>query len=84
MPNNFYKKYQKLLFKQKKIDEEIEQLQKECPHESISIKPESDTGNWSRSEDSYSVDVKCDDCGMYKFYDSEVHQEQYNYWMGKR
>lgn len=84
MSNSYSKKYQKLVLKQKKIDEEIEQLQNSCPHENVNIKPESDTGNWDRSDDSYSVVVECDDCGMYKFYDSDCHPEMYKYWMGKR
>lgn len=84
MSNSYYKRYQKLLAKQKKVEEEIEQLQNSCPHENVSIRLESDTGNWASVDDAYSVDVKCSDCGMYRYYDSERHPEMYNYWTGRR
>ena len=84
MQNKIQKKYLKLIEKQKSVDKEIELLQQECTHPMARIKPESDTGNWSRSDDSYSVEIKCPECGIYKYYDSQRHPEMYRYWMGKR
>ncbi|QOI71023.1 hypothetical protein pEaSNUABM12_00085 [Erwinia phage pEa_SNUABM_12] len=41
------------------------QFQEECPHEYVTLKACSDTGNYDRSQDSYWYEIRCKCCEKY-------------------
>lgn len=54
----------KIIAKLKKIKElrvQVQDLQSQCPHENVILKPGSNTGNWD-GFDSYWFDIECEDC----------------------
>lgn len=64
----------KILRLQKKIGElylKIAEEREKCEHKNLTIKYGADTGNWCRSDDTYWLDVKCDDCGQTFHYTSD-------------
>jgi transposase-like protein len=42
---------------------ELDQLEKECPHQDLTYKYGGSSGNWDKSDDKYWIDWKCHDCG---------------------
>lgn len=73
-------KYRYLMDKINECEKEISTLQLTCPHERAKVVFKADTGNWSTSDDSYSVDVSCPECGYRASFDSISNQEEYNFW----
>ena len=50
---------------QKHWHEELVNLQDNCPHTDVVKTGHSDTGNWSKSDDSYWYEFRCPDCGRF-------------------
>lgn len=41
---------------------QLHSLQENCPHEDLTYKYGGSSGNWDKSDDSYWIDWKCNDC----------------------
>lgn len=57
----------------------INDIQKVCPHEDVTAEYRANTGNWDAGDDSYWVDVKCNDCGSH-FTVYNEDKDGYHYW----
>ena len=71
------KEITKRLEKINKLNLEIECFRNKCPHENITGRYKSNTGNWCPSDDSYWIDVNCLDCGKRITADSKEDSELY-------
>jgi hypothetical protein len=49
----------------------------ECTHTNLTGEYKSNTGNWCPSDDSYWIDVTCDDCGKWWMIDSKEDDHAY-------
>jgi hypothetical protein len=69
---NFKTEYDKIKKNLAKQYEKLRDLQGTCPHEDLYGEYESNTGNWSPSDDRYWLHLKCDDCGkVWNIYSTE-------------
>lgn len=67
-----------------KIERKIEDWQTKlyhlriiCPHTNYTGEYKGNTGNWCKHDDSYWINIKCEDCGKRWQVDSEEHKEEY-------
>lgn len=63
--NEISEKRLEILSKIRKLSEELTILQSECHHLNVVKKYRSDTGNYSKSDDSYWAEFNCPDCGKH-------------------
>jgi len=54
-----------------RLQKELFAIQDSCPHTNKRGEYKANTGNWSQSDDSYWIDVNCDDCGKWWLIDSD-------------
>ena len=60
--NKFKTRYNKLIEKQKLLNEQINSLQNECTHENLEYKFRGYTGNYDSTLDRYWIEWFCNDC----------------------
>lgn len=58
-------KLQKLINKREKINKQIEEYKKLCPHVNLKGVYRANTGNYDPSDDCYWVELSCPDCGSF-------------------
>lgn len=62
-----------LFDRRNRIDQQIGKIRATCKHPNVDMKYGSNTGNWSHTDDSYWIDVKCHDCGhQLRIYDDDI------------
>ena len=62
-PKQIVRKRLTLESKEKQISIDLQNLRDICPHENLTGENHGDSGNWSRSDDSYWCVFTCQDCG---------------------
>lgn len=65
MTNPVYEEWCRIRKEKAELDIQLAYLQYHCKHESVKKEYKADTGNWSKSDDSYWIEFKCPDCGKY-------------------
>lgn len=62
MVRQIKRRYTTIMKKIESLEQEINELQEECPHANVTIKHDSNTGNYDPTADSYWIDFHCQDC----------------------
>ena len=70
----------KLLKQFERIADKICKLRDECPHDSVIAKYRGDSGNYDPNDNTYWVEVNCDDCGKYFSVYENKDPEGYRKW----
>ncbi len=68
-------KIEKLMLKQNQIQQQITELQNQCPHENINLTPKASSGYAEETEYFYSV--VCADCGIRDFIEQDEFKNKY-------
>jgi hypothetical protein len=77
-------KVKKIHEKIAKLNNELRDLQANCPHDNADITPGANTGNYDPSADCYWMCLACHDCGHRETAYSDINRERYYYLAGKR
>lgn len=79
--NKICKQTSKIKEKIKVLENQLKEIQETCPHENAIVQKKIDTGNLCKNDDTYWVEVKCQDCGNHLRFDSKEHPSEYRYWV---
>jgi hypothetical protein len=60
-----------------KLERELYEIRKACPHENFKSEYKANTGNYDPSADCYWLNVKCLDCGEFMMFDSVENRAEY-------
>lgn len=62
----------------------IREVQRNCPHDNVTVAHRANSGNYDPSADSYWVDVDCLDCGSSMSYDADKDPTNYRFYSLKK
>lgn len=81
--NDTQLKVSKINSMQERLRRELHTIRQTCQHNDKEGRYKGNTGNWCAQDDSYWIDVKCNDCGKTWLIDSTDNKEEYRKFNGK-